>query len=623
MKGMTMIQAKKRTSESKKETGLTPAAGYIRMSGRQQDASPERQRSEIIVLARREHCRIVEWYEDHALTGTESLNRPRFQSLLQDAKKGKFKTVLLYEQSRMSREDVFKTMAHWEKFRDAGVGLITCQRGRIDFSNLGGIITAIVDQHSSHDEVIKIAERGTSGKRKKLASGHIAGGCPFGYDREIRDENGTVVRVVDHRDRFIKPNGWSSRLVITSDEVALKSLRYAFTEVANGRTPSSVAVELHGQGLTGRHGAKFSPGQLKRILVNPVYIGTLRYGQKPSGKFARVTDSVISIENAHPAIIDVQTFNRVQQALQARYKRHKPKQPGKYLLTGLLRCGHCGGRMDGHPNRKVASIYTCHNGPSALKPCDNPPYVCGFNIEANVLRIVDLELRQPNLGKIAKAAASGQAVRIEETLAPSLAAVQAKIKKASVNLALADDKTQFLAISGLIADWKAEERDIIAKIERAESADKNRFAAQATIAELRQTDLSSLDRVKLAMALQQTIESITLKKHYEGRNGVFLRVVTGSLVFRPEIYQGPPIEFVANWGVRNCTWLAILSIIGSAERPLTTPEVSALIEMDRGPTRNQITKLALAGMVQNVGGDGEFMFTTTKKGQEVLARLIR
>ncbi len=37
----------------------------------------------------------------------------------------------------MSREDVFDAMVHWKLLRDAGVKIVTCQRGELDFSNLG------------------------------------------------------------------------------------------------------------------------------------------------------------------------------------------------------------------------------------------------------------------------------------------------------------------------------------------------------------------------------------------------------------------------------------------------------------------------------------------------------
>ncbi|MHB0958064.1 MAG: hypothetical protein ACYC0X_11340 [Pirellulaceae bacterium] len=46
-----------------------------------------------------------------------------------DAKAGAFRAVLLSEQSRMSREDVFDAMVHWKQLRDAGVKIVTFQRG--------------------------------------------------------------------------------------------------------------------------------------------------------------------------------------------------------------------------------------------------------------------------------------------------------------------------------------------------------------------------------------------------------------------------------------------------------------------------------------------------------------
>ena len=127
-------------------TTTKPAVGYIRMSTDKQEDSPARQRHDIEEMATRHGYRILAWYEDHGLTGTESANRPEFKRLLENAKGGKFQAVLLSEQSRMSREDIFDVMIHWRLLRDAGVKIVTCQRGELDFNNLGGVITAIIDQ---------------------------------------------------------------------------------------------------------------------------------------------------------------------------------------------------------------------------------------------------------------------------------------------------------------------------------------------------------------------------------------------------------------------------------------------------------------------------------------------
>lgn len=128
---------------------LVPAVAYIRMSTDQQEDSPLRQRGEIEALAERDGYRVIHWYEDLGLSGTESSKRVEFQRLIRDAPSGEFRAVLMYEQSRFSREDIFDVVAHWKTLRDARVKLVTCQRGEIRFDDLGGIITAIVDQHGA------------------------------------------------------------------------------------------------------------------------------------------------------------------------------------------------------------------------------------------------------------------------------------------------------------------------------------------------------------------------------------------------------------------------------------------------------------------------------------------
>jgi DNA invertase Pin-like site-specific DNA recombinase len=176
------------------KTKMKPAVGYVRMSSDQQQDSTARQRKDIEALAKRLGYRIVRWYEHHGLTGTSSSKRKDFLKLLADAKGGAFSAVLLSEQSRTSREDVFDAMVHWKLLRDAGVKIVTCQRGELDFSNLAGVITAIFDQYGAREESILLADRVISGKRLAISRGQKQGGPPYGYDREILDETGRVVR---------------------------------------------------------------------------------------------------------------------------------------------------------------------------------------------------------------------------------------------------------------------------------------------------------------------------------------------------------------------------------------------------------------------------------------------
>jgi hypothetical protein len=108
---------------------------------------------------------------------------------------------------------VFDAMLHWKLLRDAGVKIVTCQRGELDFENLGGMITAIVDQYGAREDSIKLAQRVAGGQKLKALAGQRIGGIAFGYDRELYDDTGKFVRRVHFRERFRKPATWQSKLV--------------------------------------------------------------------------------------------------------------------------------------------------------------------------------------------------------------------------------------------------------------------------------------------------------------------------------------------------------------------------------------------------------------------------
>ena len=185
---------------------LRPAVGYIRMSTDKQEDSPARQRQDILVLSERLGYQIQRWYEDHGLTGTESRNRQDLQKLLQDSRDGKLgQAVLLSEQSRMSREDIFDVM-RTEAAGDAGIPIVTRQRGTPSFDNLGGLLTAIVISTARGtikpaDRVVLAAALLRNGQRQAAGSASTA----------IRDEAGRA----SSRRRGLKPptgrRGSSSR----------------------------------------------------------------------------------------------------------------------------------------------------------------------------------------------------------------------------------------------------------------------------------------------------------------------------------------------------------------------------------------------------------------------------
>jgi len=130
---------------------------------------------------------------------------------------------------------------------------------------------------------------------------------------------------------------------------------------------------------------KWYIGTIREILRNEAYIGDFIWAKRRIGKYTRVAGGRVKereleltasgnvaakrnvreewtiVKDAHPALVDRSTFERVQQklALRTRTTSNKKKNGDRYLLTGLVRCGHCGAKMYGTrgTRRKNDKVY--------------------------------------------------------------------------------------------------------------------------------------------------------------------------------------------------------------------------------------------------------------------------
>ena len=105
---------------------------------------------------------------------------------------------------------------------------------------------------------------------------------------------------------------------------------------------------------------------VRAVLARRKYTGTFVYGARNGGKYfcwrdgeivpRRKSDKFVDsdpivIDNNFEAIIDQETFERTQAKLLSRKPRTSRKKARQYLLSGLVKCGNCGGAMGGiHPS---------------------------------------------------------------------------------------------------------------------------------------------------------------------------------------------------------------------------------------------------------------------------------
>src|SRR5690606_20521941 len=177
-------------------------------------------------------------------------------------------------------------------------------------------------------------------------AGKIPGGNSYGY-RMVRrlEENGAV----STGEREI--DGAEARIV-----------RRIIAENAGGLPPRRTAAGLNREGVPGPRGGPWNAstinGSRQRqngILNNALYLGRITYNRQRFVKDPATGRRVsrpnpealwVTKEVPHLRIVDDETWARVQ-AIKSRYgsQAGNMRQTKKRLLSGLVRCGACGGAM--------------------------------------------------------------------------------------------------------------------------------------------------------------------------------------------------------------------------------------------------------------------------------------
>ncbi len=318
------------------------AAIYTRFSSDlQRDRSIDDQVAVCRDYAERNGYEIAEVYSDRATSGASLHGRPGIKRLMDHAKRGVFQTVIAETMSRIGRDQEDRAAIR-KRLQFADVEIVTPTDGVV--THLTDGIRAVID--SQYLEDLKgMIRRGMKGV---VRDGRHAGGRAYGY-RPVPGKTGHLEII----------------------EAEAKQVRRIFRLYAEGVSPREIASRLNAEGISpprGRHWAASTiNGNVQRgngILQNEIYAGRLVWNRvrmvrdPDSGK--RVSrpnppDEWMRADAEHLRIIDDDLFEKVQRRKGERSHGHiRRVRKAKHLLSGLLRCGDCGGGMqvkDSHRGR--------------------------------------------------------------------------------------------------------------------------------------------------------------------------------------------------------------------------------------------------------------------------------
>lgn len=358
---------------------------YARYSSdNQRDASIADQQRECRRRVTQEGWTLVAEYSDAAISGGTA-HRPGFQALRRAAKAGECDIVLAEALDRLSRNQA-DTARLLEELSFAGVQIVTLAEGLVGELAVGFKGTMNALWRKDH------AEKTRRGMRGIVLEGRAAGGLTYGYD---------VVKVFDG-----EPRG---RRTINQAQAVI--VRRIFREYADGRSAMGIAKALNREGIAGPRGRDWAAstinGQSGRgtgILNNELYIGRLvwnrlRYlvdpdsGRRQSRPLRRVGD-LETVDVPHLRIVD----DELWQAVKARQESIRLEQPRgavrgqrpRYLLSGLAKCGVCGGGFTIAAHGRLRCFNRNEKG-----TCSNERHIARVELEARVLSSLRTHLLAP------------------------------------------------------------------------------------------------------------------------------------------------------------------------------------------------------------------------------------
>ena len=340
------------------------AAIYVRLSKEDGDVAGASKAESNSISNQRELIRdflkdkkdivVVSERVDDGYSGS-SFERPGFQQMLEDIRKGVVDCVVVKDLSRFGREYIdsgryierlFPAMGvrfiavndHYDSLKGDGQG----DEILVPFKNL-------INDAYCRDISVKIR----SHLEVKRKNGEFIGAfAPYGYQKDGEDRH---------------------RLVV--DTYAAGVVQDIFRMKLHGMSQDAIAGKLNGDGILSpmdyknsmginfrtafrvKAASGWSPVAVRRILENEVYIGNLVQGRQSTPNH-KVRKSIrkdkgdwVRVEKNHEPVVSERDFAVVQKLL-GMDTRTAPDREGVYLLSGVAVCGDCGAPMV----RKVSSV---------------------------------------------------------------------------------------------------------------------------------------------------------------------------------------------------------------------------------------------------------------------------
>ncbi len=340
------------------------AVGYVRCSTEKQDDSIEQQKNELMDWAIENDYKIIRWYEDEGKSGTSFEKRSAFMQLKSCIETNvNFEFVLVYDESRWGRAKNLRESNYWKyHFEKKGVKVVIINSGSNNKNNIGDIVIEAVESAEATEYSKKLSRSVLRGSKANAKEGYSSGGtAPYGYERLAINKNTGEERELKAGQHAIPKE--EKVTFILGDPFEVKIVEKIYEKRLIGHGYKRIAEYLNSEkipcpkrGRWKNKDQKWSVGTVRSIIKNRTYCGDRVYNKHPQShltiadgkkQWINPEEQQVISKDMHPAVINRKTFEKANNSIGkfiggARFIAVSP-----YLLSGLIKCDHCGFNYQG------------------------------------------------------------------------------------------------------------------------------------------------------------------------------------------------------------------------------------------------------------------------------------
>lgn len=314
---------------------------------------------ELPIVSQRERCKekaealgavVVREFEDAGISGRDADGRPAFMAAISFCEENPPTFFITWSTSRFARNRI-DAAAYKLRLARKGVDLVFASLDLDRDTDAGWLTEGMME---IFDELYsrQISADTRRSMLKNAQSGYFGGGrAPYGYR--------AVAATEDPRRRRLAPDAAEAPLV-----------KEIFDLRMQGMGAATIAAHLRARGLRYRGADAWTKDLVLRILHSEAVVGRIVFGRRTrcGDGLQRQTDrDQQTVVQAHPAIIDGETWDRVQRLLAADAPASSGSPHSTHLFTGLMRCGKCGSSLQIETAKGRSRRYSYYRCRSAQK----------------------------------------------------------------------------------------------------------------------------------------------------------------------------------------------------------------------------------------------------------------